>query len=560
MKLRKLRMMNNPKANKADWYAEQVLAGAIPACEWVRLACQRFVDDRAAGVWKFDRDLADHAVEFIQALTHTTGEAAGKQFVLEPWQAFIVANIFGFVGEDGSRRFSRAYIEVPRKNGKSTFSSAVMLYGLLADGEAGAQVYSAATKLDQAMMVFGESVRMVKSQDWLNDECVVNNSINNRRIVYGENLYKPLEWNPGKQDGLNTHFAVIDEYHAHPNDELYNVIFNSMGARRQPLLFTITTAGFNRESPCFKHRQYCTQVLQGGIQDDALFTVIYSLDTGDDWTDPAVWAKANPNWGVSVYPKKLEQAITEAKELAHKEVEFKTKLLNVWTDTAQTWIQDAVYMSHGQGEPFDLDDLRGAECFGGLDLAQTGDFCAFSLYFPETGNVITRYYLPEDAVKKRTDGAGTSIRQWVRDGLIMQTDGNVTDYSFIKADVLSLAERFAIREIAFDRYNSSQLIIELQNEGLTMYPFGQGFASMAAPTKEFERLIRTGNLRHGGNPVTRWMMSNILLKRDPADNVKIDKAKSGDKVDGPVSIVMALGTYMQDAAKNQNSDFWYISI
>ncbi|MGA1022258.1 MAG: terminase large subunit [Candidatus Puniceispirillaceae bacterium] len=551
-------MMNKP--TKADWYAEEVLAGRIVACELVRLACKRYQNDRASGKWQFDEDLAQHAVSFIEALTHTTGEAAGRPFILEPWQEFIVWNIFGFVGPDGGRRFSRAYVEVPRKNGKSTFSSALMLYGLLADGESGAQVYSAATKLDQAMMVFGESVRMVRAQDWLHEECNVYNSINNRRITHAENLYKPLEWNPGKQDGLNTHFAVIDEYHAHPNDELYNVIFNSMGARRQPLLFTITTAGFNRESPCFKHRQYCSQVLQGGIEDDALFSVVYTLDPGDDWMNPEVWAKANPNWGVSVYPKKLEQAIAEAKELAHKEVEFKTKLLNVWTDTAQTWIQDAVWMANGQGDPFELADLEGCECFGGLDLAQTGDFCAFSLYFPTEGQVVTRYYLPEDAVRKRTDAAGQSIKQWVRDGLVIQTDGNVTDYSFIKADVLQLAERFAIREIAFDRYNSSQLIIELQNEGLTMFPFGQGFASMAAPTKEFERLVRVGQIKHGGNPVTRWMMSNILLKRDPAGNVKIDKAKSGDKVDGPVSIVMALGTYMQEAAKNQNSDFWYISI
>lgn len=551
-------MMNKPK--KADWYAEEVLAGRIVACELVRLACKRYQNDRASGKWQFDEDLAQHAVSFIEALTHTTGEAAGRPFILEPWQEFIVWNIFGFVGPDGGRRFSRAYVEVPRKNGKSTFSSALMLYGLLADGESGAQVYSAATKLDQAMMVFGESVRMVRAQDWLHEECNVYNSINNRRITHAENLYKPLEWNPGKQDGLNTHFAVIDEYHAHPNDELYNVIFNSMGARRQPLLFTITTAGFNRESPCFKHRQYCSQVLQGGIEDDALFSVVYTLDPGDDWMNPEVWAKANPNWGVSVYPKKLEQAIAEAKELAHKEVEFKTKLLNVWTDTAQTWIQDAVWMANGQGDPFELVDLEGCECFGGLDLAQTGDFCAFSLYFPTEGQVVTRYYLPEDAVRKRTDAAGQSIKQWVRDGLVIQTDGNVTDYSFIKADVLQLAERFAIREIAFDRYNSSQLIIELQNEGLTMFPFGQGFASMAAPTKEFERLVRVGQIKHGGNPVTRWMMSNILLKRDPVGNVKIDKAKSGDKVDGPVSIVMALGTYMQEAAKNQNSDFWYISI
>lgn len=540
----------------ANKYADGVLDGKVIAGELVRFACLRFKRDLKS--YRFSEELANHALEFIQNLTHTTGEAAGRKFILEPWQVFIIANLFGFVGADGARRFSRAYVEVPRKNGKSTFASAVMLYGLLADGEEGAQVYSAATKLDQAMMVFGESVRACQAQDWLKDELVIQNSIHNRRIVYGNNLYKPLEWNPGKQDGLNTHFCVIDEYHAHPNDELYNVIYNSMGARRQPLLFTITTAGFNRESPCYKHRAYCGQVLNGALKDESLFTVIYSLDAGDDWTDPKTWAKANPNWGVSVYPKKLEQSINEAKELTHKEVEFKTKLLNVWTDTAQTWIPDTVW-SRNQPE-LNYSDLAGLECYGGLDLASTGDFCAFSLYFPETGSVITRYYLPEEAVKRRNDAAGSSIRDWVRQGLVIETEGNVTDYNFIKADILDLATQFDIKDIAFDRFNSSQLIIELQNEGLTMYPFGQGFVTMSAPTKELERLAKTGKIKHGNNPVTRWQMGNVMLRRDPADNIKIDKAKSGDKVDGPVSIVMALGTYMQDAAKNENSEFWYISI
>jgi len=540
----------------ANKYADQVLSGKIVACELVRFACLRFRAD--LNTYRFAEELADHALEFIQNLTHTTGEAAGKKFILEPWQVFIVANLFGFVGPDGARRFSRAYVEVPRKNGKSTFASALMLYGLLADGEEGAQVYSAATKLDQAMMVFGESVRACQAQDWLKDELVIQNSIHNRRIVYGNNLFKPLEWNPGKQDGLNTHFCVIDEYHAHPNDELYNVIYNSMGARRQPLLFTITTAGFNRESPCYKHRTYCSQVLSGALKDESLFTVIYSLDAGDDWTDPKTLAKANPNWGVSVYPKKLEQSINEAKELTHKEVEFKTKLLNVWTDTAQTWIPDAVW-AKDQPE-LNYNDLAGYECYGGLDLASTGDFCAFTLYFPESGSVITRYYLPEDAIKRRSDAAGSSIRDWVRQGLVMETEGNVTDYNFIKADILDLATQFDIKEIAFDRFNSSQLIIELQNEGLVMYPFGQGFVTMSAPTKELERLAKTGKIKHGNNPVTRWQIGNVMLRRDPADNIKIDKAKSGDKVDGPVSIVMALGTYMQEAAKNESSEFWYISI
>ncbi|MEI7584603.1 terminase large subunit [Runella sp.] len=509
--------------------------------------------NRASGDWEFCEDSANHAIRFIEELEHTTGEYAGRNFTLEPWQSFIVWNLFGFK-RDGFRRFTRAYVEVPRKNGKSTFSSAIMLYGLLMDEEAAAQVYSAATKLDQAMMVFGESVRVCQNIGWLNEAVLVNNSTNNRRIVYGQSIYRPLEWNPNKQDGLNTHMAVIDEYHAHPNDDLYNVLRNSMGARRQPLLFTITTAGFNRESPCYKHRQYCASVLDGSIVDDSLFSVIYTLDDGDDWTDSKNWQKANPNWGISVYPRQLEQALTEAKEFASKEVEFKTKLLNVWTDTAVTWIPDADWKLCE-----DVGELVGP-CYGGLDLATTGDFCAFSLYWPESGALKTWYFMHEEGIKRRRDAAGQSIRQWVADGVITPTEGNVTDYNYIKQIICELSVKYDIKDIAFDRYNSSQLVIDLQVEGLQMFPFGQGFVSMNAPTVELERLVKAGRIKHGGNPVTRWMMSNVMLRTDPAGNVKIDKAKSGDKVDGPVSIVMALGTAMQDVAKEDDGDFWYMSI
>ena len=545
--------MNHKFQNKGHEYALNVISGKIDACELVKSACQRYIDDLDR--FGFNEGFASHAINFIEELQHTTGECAGNKFILEPWQAFIIWNLFGFVNPDGSRRFSRAYIEVPRKNGKSTFSSAVMLYGLIADDEAGAQIYSAATKLDQAMMVFGESVRMAQNTDWLKDAVVVNNSVNNRRIIHEQNLYKPLEWNPNKQDGLNTHMAVIDEYHAHPNDELYNVLFNSMGARRQPLLFTITTAGFNKESACFRHRGYCVNVLNGAIKDDALFSMIYTLDAGDDWMDEKIWAKANPNFGVSVYPRKLQQALTEAKEYAGKEVEFKTKLLNVWTDTEMTWISDETWR-----ECSGDDDLSGEYCYGGLDLASTADFCALTLYFPAMHAIRTWYFLPEDAARKRNDAAGNSIREWIADGHITTTEGNVTDYSFIKAKIVQLATEYDIRDIAFDRFNASQLVIELQNEGITMFPFGQGFVSMSTPTKELERMVKNKQLRHANNPVTRWMMSNVLLRTDPAGNVKIDKAKSGDKVDGPVSVVMALGTAMQSAAKEQNTDFWFVSL
>ena len=542
--------------SKSIQYCDDVISKNIPACKHVINACKRFKADLKRKDIVFENDLYLHAVQFIEELEHSVGLYSGKKFLLEPWQHFIVANIFGFVKLDGTRRFTRAYVEVPRKNGKSTFSNAIMLYGLIADGEEGAQVYSAATKLDQAMMVFSEGARVCKQLDWLRDDVNVYNSVNNRRINFGTSVYRPLEWNPGKQDGLNTHFCCIDEYHAHSNDELYNVIRNSMGARSQPLLFTITTAGFNRESACYKHRDYCVKVLNGGVKDDALFSVIYSLDDKDDWMDAGNWRKANPNWGVSVNPRQLEEGLNEARELPHKQVEFKTKLLNIWTDTATTWISDEKW-----NECINEDEPTGI-CFGGLDLASTGDFCAFSLIFPYDGyKVKTWYWLPDNAAQRRNDQIGVSIRTWAHEGWIHLTDGNVTDYSFIKSKILELSDQFDIKEVAFDRFNATQLVIELGNEGLTMYPFGQGFVSMSAPTKELERLVNIQELQHDGNPVTRWMMSNILLRQDPAANIKIDKAKSGDKVDGPVSIVMALGTYMQEQSKNvQDEELWFTNI
>ncbi len=540
--------------NSAQKYCQAILSQEIPSCKWITKAAQRFESDLKRTDIIFNEDLYLHAVEFIESLEHTVGTYASNLFKLEPWQHFIVANLFGFVKPDGLRRYTRAYVEVPRKNGKSTFSNALMLYGLLADGEEGAQIYSAATKLDQAMMVFSESARVCKQVDWIAEGVNVYNSVNNRRINYGNSFYRPLEWNPGKQDGLNTHFAVIDEYHAHSSDELYNVIRNSMGARLQPLLFVITTAGFNRESACYRHRQYCTKVLEGAINDDALFSVIYTLDDGDDWMNPLNWAKANPNYGVSVNPRQLEEGLQEAKELSHKEVEFKTKLLNVWTDTAQTWISDENWMKcENDAEPH-------GECYGGLDLATTGDFCAFSLYWPSTGAVRSWYWLPDEAAKRRNDQQGDAIRNWARDGYITVTEGNVTDYDYIKHKIIELSEMYEMHEIAYDRWNATQIVNDLMNAGITMYPFGQGFGSMSAPTKEFERLVKNRNLHHDSNPVTRWMLGNVMLKRDPADNIKIDKSKSGDKVDGPVSIVMALGTYLQEAQKNNNQEFWFQSI
>lgn len=549
--------------NEAFAYARSVLDGEISSCEFVKYSAQRFIDDLERSKkpdfqFYFNEHHADTAINFIESLEHTKGALAGKPLLIQPWQKFIVANIFGWLYKDGQlkdkRRFTSSYVEVPRKNGKSTLASAIALCAFFLDGEQGAEVYSAATKLAQASIVFDESARVCKQVEMLKDETdlKVYNSVNNRVIKYGDSVYKPLEWSPKTQDGLNTHFAIVDEYHAHISDELYNLIKNSMGSRTQPHLHTVTTAGYNKTGPCAQHRKYCIDVLRGLVEDSSIFVVIYTIDEGDDWKDLESWKKANPNFGHSNYPRKFEEEFTQAMQRASKEVEFKTKLLNIWTDSAEVWLRDTEIKAVEVDK--DSDALRVGPCYVGLDLAATSDFNALTVYFPETSHCFTEFFIPEDSLLKRNDATGDAIRQWVADGYINTTEGNVSDYDFIKARIDELATEYEIKEIAYDRWNATQLVIGLTDDGHTCYQFGQGYRSMSAPTKQLERLVKTREITIEENPCLRWMFSNIRIARDPADSIKIDKEKSGDKVDGPISIVMALGLCLENDMREASEE------
>ena len=305
-----------------------------------------------------------------------------------------------------------------------------------------------------------------------------------------------------------------------------------------------------------KYQRYCEKVLRGTIDDPNTFALIYTLDEGDDWMDESNWIKANPNWGVSVQPKKLRQDFREAKEMAHKEVEFKTKYLNIWTDTAVTWIPDRVWM-HG-GQPFTMADLAGMQCYAGLDLASTGDFTAFVRAFTDGDRmfILPTFFLPEDAISKRTDGTGDAIRQWVRDGYIIATPGAATDYRYLVDYIKDAHAQHPIKQIAYDRWNATQPVAMLKESGLNMEPFGQGYAMMSAPTKEVERLANSAAIMHAGNPVLRWQMGNVMLTKDPAGNIKVDKAKSGDKVDGVVAMVMAMGCVLNAGLTDKPAEFF----
>jgi phage terminase large subunit-like protein len=539
--------------SKVTEYAKAIKSGEITANKWVKLAANRHLKDLKEKKWLFDESKAKQVFRFFEILRHTKGEMAGQPFKLEDWQKFIIGSIFGWVDEYGRRRYRRAYIEIGRKNGKTTLAAGVALYGLLVDDEEAPEIYTAATKLDQAAICYEEAFRMCENEYLQGEITAKFNSHNNRTIVAGNGKMKPLSSEHKTLDGLNPHYAIIDEYHAHPNDELYNVIRNGMGARAQPLLFTITTAGFNRESACYKHREYCQKVLEGQIEDDRLFAIMYSLDAGDEWTDEKNWIKANPNYGISVNPDHVIQQLSEAKEIKSKEVEFRTKLLNEWTDSAITWIADSTWKQGAK----EVEVVAGAKCWAGLDLASSKDFSAACRVFETTRGIEAefKFWLPEEAVKERKDGAGDSIRKWVDMGYIVATPGNVTDYDYIKRDLLEWFEDYELQTFNYDRYNSTQLVINLMNEGLPMNAYSQGIISMNTPVREIERLAGRGQLIHGGNPVMNWMISNVMLKSDSGGNVKIDKERSSAKVDGPVALAMALAGYLDEQREDKSEWF-----
>jgi phage terminase large subunit-like protein len=373
--------MNPANVSTGINYARDIVAGNTPACEQIKKACHNFLKelDTAPEGYQFSRQHAAKALAFIQHLKHTKGHTAGEQFYLLPWQAWIIINLFGWIDVEGLRRFSKAYIAVPRKNGKSTLAAAIMLYFLIADGEAAAECYTVATKMEQAKIIWEEAYRMAQDSPVIGDELKYANSDRIKYLKFERSELKPLVSEDKTLDGLNPHAVALDEYHAHRNDNSFNVLLTGMGARKQPMMFTVTIAGFGQNSPALKYQRYCEKVIFGQVHDPNTFAAIWTIDQADQWTDPSVWQKANPNWGISVNPKKLHQDFREAQEMAHKEVEFKTKYLNIWTDSAVTWIQDAKWMLGNKPLPA-AHELAKMPCYAGLDLGSTSDLthsCAY---------------------------------------------------------------------------------------------------------------------------------------------------------------------------------------
>jgi phage terminase large subunit-like protein len=487
----------------------------------------------------------ERVVRFINNLTHTKGEWAGQAFALRPWQEAIIRTLFGTLQPDGARRYRTCYVEIPRKNGKTELAAAIALYMLIGDHERGAEVYSAAVDRDQASLVFGVAAEMVRHDRELLAVCEVVDS--RRTIVHrpSGSVYRAIPAEAAGRHGYNASGVIYDELHAAPNRDLYDVLATSTGARRQPLIFVITTAGWDRNSICWELHDYAVKVRDGIIEDPSFLPVLYAAPADADWLDEAVWRAANPALGDFRSLEEMQIAARRAREVPGQQNPFRRLYLCQWTEQADRWLDMTVWDENGA--PVDADDLRGVPCFGGLDLSTTQDITALELYFPDAeggGDVLSYFWVPEQNMRERAQRDRVPYDVWSREGLIRVTEGNVVDYDVIRHDINELGARYHIREIAIDRWNSTQLQTQLDGDGFTVVPFGQGFASMTAPTKELERLVLERKLRHGGNPVLRWMASNVAVRQDPAGNLKIDKAKSTERVDGMVALAMAVGRAM----------------
>lgn len=536
--------------NAAEKYIQDVLDGSIAVCKWTRLACQRHVTDLAHGIDRgltFDRSAAEHVLTFFKILKHSKGEWAGESIDLEPWEQFLLWVLFGWKRADGTRRFRTAFVSMARKNGKSTLGAGIGLYLFIADHEPGAEVYSAATKRDQARITHAEATRMVRKSPMLSKRIKVFKD--NLHVPDSASKYEPLGADSDTMDGLNIHGAIVDELHAHKTRDTWDVIDTATGARRQPLIFGITTAGFDRQSICWQLNEYAQKVLDGVIEDDTFFGLIYSLDEGDDWQNEDVWCKANPNLGISKKLDDLRRKAARAKEMPSSLNSFLRLELNVWTQSETKWMNMTHWRQCGL-HPIVTTDLQQRTAYAGLDLSSTSDLTAWSLVFPPLpGDTlyrsITRFWLPEDNLQQRVHDDRVPYDAWAREGYITLTPGNVIDYDFIFAQIEADAKMFRLAEIAFDRWGAARVANELQKKGLTLVEFGQGFASMNPPMKELERLVLQHQLAHGNNPVLTWMADNVVALQDPAGNIKPDKAKSREKIDGIVALIMALDRAMR---------------
>lgn len=527
-------------------YARGVLSGRIPACSLVKKACERQLDDLVRyGDGKrfiYDAEAGDRICWFIEHLTHVKGELAGQEIKLEPWQVFILHTTFSWKTTEGIRRFRRVYIEVPRGNGKSSLSSGVALFCLCGDREPGAEVYSFATTRDQAKIVFGDAKEMARQNSKLKRAFDLQVLATSLYVPKTNSYFQAKSAEGSTLDGLNTHLAVIDELHAHKTRAVYDVVETSLGKRRNSLMWVITTAGFDTAGICYEVRSFVKQILNKEAQDESQFGIIYGLDEGDDWTSEEALQKANPNWGVSVRPEIITSL--QAKAIARPSAanNFKTKHLDVWCSAASSWMDMPAWNLCWRS--IALSDFEGFDCYMGLDLGAKNDLTAKVLVFPVEENgrlnyyVFGTYYAPRAALLK---SGNSQYDGWETLGYLKVTEGAVTDFNQIEADILEDCSRFRVKSVAYDPWQATQLATRLSDNDVPMVEYRNTVQNMSDPMKWLEALVQDKRLIHEGDPALTWMMGNVVAKRDFKDNVFPRKEVYENKIDGAVALIMALG-------------------
>nr|DAS79926.1 MAG TPA: Terminase large subunit [Caudoviricetes sp.] len=492
----------------------------------------------------YDKAAADYAVGFIECLCHTKGTWAGKPFELIDWQERIIRDIFGILKPNGYRQFNTAYVEIPKKQGKSELAAAVALLLCCGDGEERAEVYGCAADRQQASIVFEVAADMVRMCPALSKRVKILAS--QKRMVYlpTNSFYQVLSAEAYSKHGFNIHGVVFDELHTQPNRKLFDVMTKGSGdARMQPLYFLITTAGTDTQSICYETHQKAKDILEGRKFDPTFYPVIYGAKEDEDWTDPEVWKRSNPSLGITVGIDKVQAACDSARQNPAEENSFRQLRLNQWVKQSVRWMPMDKW--DACAAPVDAEALEGRVCYGGLDLSSTMDITAFVLVFPPTEEdepfaVLPYFWIPEENIDLRVRRDHVPYDVWEKQGFLMTTEGNVVHYGFIEAFIEKLGEKYNIREIAFDRWGAVQMVQNLEGMGFTVVPFGQGFKDMSPPTKELMKLTLEKKIAHGGHPVMRWMADNIFIRTDPAGNIKADKEKSSEKIDGVIALIMAL--------------------
>ena len=531
----------------AKEYMSGVLDGSVPACSFVKQAVQRQLNDlkrwgAEGGDYYFDEKEASRPCWFIENLTHTKGELAGRAIHLEPWQCFLLTTLFGWKAKAGNRRFRSAYVEVSRGNGKSTLLSGIGLFCLCADHEPGAEVYSFATTREQAKIVFGDAQTMARGNRALQEAYGLEVTAHALYVPATNSTFQAKSAEGSTLDGLNTHLAIIDELHAHKKRDVFDVVETSLGKRRNSLMVSITTAGVDRTGICYEQRTLVTKILSGSLQDESYFGIIYTLDPDDDWKSDEALAKANPNWGVSVRPEVIRALQAKAIATPSAENNFKTKHLDVWCNADVGWMDMKAWDACAD-ESLDESDFDGEPCWLGLDLASTSDMTAKVKIFQRKIDGASHYYLFGDYWLPRTAierGVNSQYQGWEYLGYLHVCEGPVTDFAEIRDSILEDCGRYSVQSVAYDPFQAVQLSKELSDDGVPMVLCKQTVANLSDPMKQFQALVLDHRLHFNGDPVLTWMVSNVVCHVDVKENIYPRKDTPQNKIDGVVAGIMAL--------------------